>query len=161
MRRSSVYVATEMSSRLTSQILMLYYVLTYQDCLLSNMKSLGGVLLTIPGTLNCIYQWVVHKKLSFWSRNNFFLMNDQYLISPYMIYWIPTTCNLPCEAQEIAFVVLLCISKVLEVLWLVDELQQPLINPRAQSNNKTKAQQKQSKVLRTWFFSTIYNLLFN
>lgn len=40
MRRSSVYVATEMSSRLTSQILMLYYVLTYQDCLLSNMKSL-------------------------------------------------------------------------------------------------------------------------
>ncbi|KAJ7373791.1 Integrator complex subunit 2 [Desmophyllum pertusum] len=40
MRRSSVYVATEMSSHLTSQILMLYYVLTYQDCLLSNMKSL-------------------------------------------------------------------------------------------------------------------------
>ena len=44
-------MATEMSSRLTSQILMLYYVLTYQDCLLSNMKSLGRVhvLLTIPG----------------------------------------------------------------------------------------------------------------
>ena len=41
LRRSSVYVATELSSRLTSQILMLYYVLTYQDCLLSNMKSLG------------------------------------------------------------------------------------------------------------------------
>lgn len=40
MRRSSVYVATELSSHLTSQILMLYYVLTYQDCLLSNMKSL-------------------------------------------------------------------------------------------------------------------------
>ncbi|XP_073258081.1 integrator complex subunit 2-like [Porites lutea] len=40
LRRSSVYVATELSSRLTSQILMLYYVLTYQDCLLSNMKSL-------------------------------------------------------------------------------------------------------------------------
>ena len=43
-------MATEMSSHLTSQILMLYYVLTYQDCLLSNMKSLGMVLLTIPGT---------------------------------------------------------------------------------------------------------------
>lgn len=36
-----MYVATELSSHLTSQILMLYYVLTYQDCLLSNMKSLG------------------------------------------------------------------------------------------------------------------------
>lgn len=40
MRRSSVYIATELSSHLTSQILMLYYVLTYTDCLLSNMKSL-------------------------------------------------------------------------------------------------------------------------
>lgn len=44
MRRSSVYVATELSSHLTSQILMLYYVLTYQDCLLSNMKALGKAL---------------------------------------------------------------------------------------------------------------------
>ena len=43
-------MATEMSSHLTSQILMLYYVLTYQDCLLSNMKSLGRRLLTISGT---------------------------------------------------------------------------------------------------------------
>ena len=43
-------MATEMSSRLTSQILMLYYVLKYQDCLLSNMKALGRVLLMIPGT---------------------------------------------------------------------------------------------------------------
>ena len=41
MRRSSVYVATELSSHLTSQILMLFYVLTYTDSLLSNMKSLG------------------------------------------------------------------------------------------------------------------------
>jgi len=40
MRRSSVYVATELSSHLTSQILMLFYVLTYTDSLLSNMKSL-------------------------------------------------------------------------------------------------------------------------
>ena len=47
MRRSSVYVATELSSHLTSQILMLYYVLTYQDCLLSNMKSLGKAVTSV------------------------------------------------------------------------------------------------------------------
>ena len=76
-------MATEMSSRLTTQILMLYYVLTYQDCLLSNMKSLGRVhvhvLLTIPG----IYIPGPLDKRFFISLKRFFSLHD--LLKLYLI----------------------------------------------------------------------------
>ena len=74
-------MATEMSSRLTTQILMLYYVLTYQDCLLSNMKSLGRVhvLLTIPG----IYIPGPVDKSFFISLKRFFSLHD--LLKLYLI----------------------------------------------------------------------------
>ena len=75
-------MATEMSSHLTSQILMLYYVLTYQDCLLSNMKSLGRGLITISGT--CIP--VVLKNVLISLKLIFFFMSDQCLIFPNIMY---------------------------------------------------------------------------